>query len=57
VQKVCDIHQYEPEGDILIFLTGEEEIENACADVQEEINQMDNVGDVMILPLYSTLPP
>ena len=40
-----------------MFLTGEEEIENACAETQEEINKMENVGDVLILPLYSTLPP
>jgi len=57
VQQVCDIHQNEAPGDILVFLTGEEEIENACADCQEEIDGMDNVGDVMILPLYSSLPP
>ena len=41
-----------------MFLTGEEEIENACADVIEEINHMgNNVGDALVLPLYSTLPP
>ena len=35
IAKVCDIHRFEKEGDILIFLTGEEEIEAACADVAE----------------------
>jgi len=27
------IHANEPEGDILLFLTGEEEIEQACAEI------------------------
>lgn len=58
IKRVSDIHKDEAPGDILIFLTGEEEIENACADVREEIYQMGNtVGDALILPLYSTLPP
>lgn len=28
--KILQIHCFEDEGDILLFLTGEEEIENAC---------------------------
>ena len=31
IDTVLQIHQSEPEGDILLFLTGEEEIEQACA--------------------------
>ena len=58
IKRVIDIHRDEKPGDILIFLTGEEEIEAACADVQEEIRHMGSkVGDALILPLYSTLPP
>jgi pre-mRNA-splicing factor ATP-dependent RNA helicase DHX15/PRP43 len=30
IKTVMNIHQNEPEGDILLFLTGEEEIEMAC---------------------------
>jgi len=30
IRTVMQIHTSEPEGDILLFLTGEEEIENAC---------------------------
>lgn len=30
IKTVISIHQNEPEGDILLFLTGEEEIEQAC---------------------------
>jgi pre-mRNA-splicing factor ATP-dependent RNA helicase DHX15/PRP43 len=30
VRTVIQIHQYEPPGDVLLFLTGEEEIEDVC---------------------------
>ena len=33
VQTIVQIHANEPEGDILLFLTGEEEIEQACAEI------------------------
>ena len=58
VKTVVQIHTKEPPGDILIFLTGEQEIEDACAEVREEISKFGNTcGDALILPLYSTLPP
>jgi hypothetical protein len=47
-----------PEGDVLLFLTGEEEIEDACRKITSETQRMgDRVGPVKVLPLYSTLPP
>ena len=30
IRTVVQIHSCEPEGDVLVFLTGEEEIEDAC---------------------------
>ena len=58
IKTVVDIHKNEAAGDILVFLTGEDEIESACADVAEEIKHLgNNVGNALILPLYSTLPP
>ncbi len=43
---------------MLLFLTGEEEIEDACKKVTKEVQGMgDKVGPIKILPLYSTLPP
>lgn len=42
----------------MIFLTGEEEIETACEKIREEVKEMgDRVGPLMVIPLYSTLPP
>lgn len=58
IDTVLKIHKDEAEGDILLFLTGEEEIEQACATIREEVKkQGDEVGKMMVIPLYSTLPP
>ena len=58
IKSVMQIHVHEGEGDILLFLTGEEEIENACAEVRAECKKLgDDVGEMMVVPLYSTLPP
>lgn len=58
IRTVVQIHACEPPGDILVFLTGEEEIEDACKKIMKECTQMgDKVGPLKILPLYSTLPP
>lgn len=58
VETAVDIHKYEKEGDILLFLTGEEEIENACARIKQEINKCrGSVGYANVIPLYSSLPP
>jgi len=57
IKTVMQIHQHEAPGDILLFLTGEEEIEMACASIREECGKLgDTVGKMMVTPLYSTLP-
>jgi pre-mRNA-splicing factor ATP-dependent RNA helicase DHX15/PRP43 len=45
-----------------MFLTGEEEIETACTRIRIEVEKEnektnDEYGDVLVLPLYSSLPP
>ena len=40
IRTVVQIHVCEPPGDILVFLTGEEEIEDACKKIGKEIQQM-----------------
>ena len=58
IRTVVQIHVCEPPGDVLLFLTGEEEIEDACRKVTKELQGMgDKVGPIKVLPLYSTLPP
>lgn len=58
IRTVVQIHMCEPAGDILVFLTGEEEIEDACKKITREVQNLgDQVGPVKAVPLYSTLPP
>eukprot|EP00897_Mesotaenium_endlicherianum_P010641 jgi/Mesen1/9605/ME000659S08976 len=58
IRTVVQIHMCEPPGDILVFLTGEEEIEDACKKIAREVgNHGEQAGPVKVVPLYSTLPP
>ncbi|RKP34082.1 P-loop containing nucleoside triphosphate hydrolase protein [Dimargaris cristalligena] len=60
VEAVMDIHQNQPTGDVLVFLTGEEEIEDMCAKVMaraEDQQWSGKMGPLLALPLYSSLPP
>jgi pre-mRNA-splicing factor ATP-dependent RNA helicase DHX15/PRP43 len=57
VTVVTQIHQFEEPGDVLLFLTGEEEIEEVCTRIRLECGRMENVGPVAVYPLYSSLPP
>ena len=41
-----------------MFLTGEQEIEDACRRLREQTKQLgDEIGELRCLPLYSSLPP
>ncbi|KAL7962404.1 P-loop containing nucleoside triphosphate hydrolase protein [Trichoderma compactum] len=56
VNTVFDIHTQEGEGDILVFLTGREEIDNAIQAVAERATQLDGRhGPLQPLPLYAGL--
>ncbi|KAL1742972.1 P-loop containing nucleoside triphosphate hydrolase protein [Schizophyllum fasciatum] len=62
IRTVLMIHRAEDEGDILLFLTGEEEIEDACRKIKIEADDLvnsdpDSVGPLICIPLYSSLPP
>ncbi|KIW33292.1 pre-mRNA-splicing factor ATP-dependent RNA helicase PRP43 [Cladophialophora immunda] len=60
IRTVLQIHATEPEGDILLFLTGEEEIEDACRKISLEADEMireADAGPMKVYPLYGTLPP
>lgn len=60
LRTVLQIHATEPEGDILLFLTGEEEIEDACRKINLEADEMAreaDAGPLKVYPLYGTLPP
>ncbi|KAF3067568.1 putative ATP-dependent RNA helicase DHX35 [Trichoderma lentiforme] len=56
VNTVFDIHTQDGEGDILVFLTGREEIDNAIQAVAERATQLDGRhGPLQPLPLYAGL--
>jgi pre-mRNA-splicing factor ATP-dependent RNA helicase DHX15/PRP43 len=60
IRTVLQIHATEPQGDILLFLTGEEEIEDAVRKISLEVDEMireADAGPMKVLPLYGTLPP
>ncbi|KAF4518411.1 hypothetical protein B566_EDAN002064 [Ephemera danica] len=59
IRTVIQIHMCEEIlGDILLFLTGQEEIEEACKRIKREIDNLGpEVGELKCIPLYSTLPP
>ncbi|KAL5213475.1 hypothetical protein ABZP36_024322 [Zizania latifolia] len=54
---VLQIHLTEPEGDVLLFLTGQEEIDHACQCLYERMKGLGkDVPELVILPVYSALP-
>ncbi|KAL4598717.1 hypothetical protein ACB092_11G077900 [Castanea dentata] len=58
IRTVVQIHTRETPGDVLVFLTGEEEIEDACRKITKKVAKMgDKVGPVKVVPLYSSLSP
>ncbi|CAF0884008.1 unnamed protein product [Adineta steineri] len=59
IRTTVQIHMSEEqEGDILLFLTGQEEIEDACKRLQREVEGLGpEAGELKCIPLYSTLPP
>ena len=51
------VHFLEPLGDVLHFLTGQEEIDAACESLYEQMKVFGpKVPKLMILPIYSTPP-
>jgi len=57
IKTVLDIHLKEPEGDVLLFLTGRDEIERCVAEISERLGQLDpSTPKLNPLPLYAGLP-
>lgn len=54
---VMQIHFKEPPGDILLFLTGQEEIDTACEILYSRMKEIGpDVPELIVLPIYSSLP-
>ncbi|GBM68895.1 ATP-dependent RNA helicase DHX8 [Araneus ventricosus] len=57
INTVMQLHIAEPPGDILLFLTGQEEIDTACEILFERMKALGpEVPELIILPVYSALP-
>jgi pre-mRNA-splicing factor ATP-dependent RNA helicase DHX15/PRP43 len=56
IRTVLQIHSLEPKGDILVFLTGEDEITQAVLETSQKIEEMKHkVGPALVLPLFSKM--
>ncbi|CAL5390094.1 unnamed protein product [Camellia sinensis] len=53
------IHVREPEGDVLIFMTGQDDIEKLVKKLEERVQSLEEGScmDAVILPLHGSLPP
>ncbi|KAJ2656204.1 DEAH-box ATP-dependent RNA helicase prp22 [Coemansia sp. RSA 1199] len=57
LMTVMQIHLTEPPGDVLVFLTGQEEIDTASEILYERMKALGSmVPELIILPVYSSLP-
>lgn len=57
VVSVLQIHVTQPTGDILVFLTGQEEIEACCELLQERCRRLGSkISELLVLPIYANLP-
>ena len=56
VKQILTIHLTFPPGDVLVFMTGQEDIEATCSVVAERAAALDNMPPLALLPMYSQLP-
>ncbi|KAG2439200.1 hypothetical protein HXX76_004563 [Chlamydomonas incerta] len=59
IDTVMQIHTSQPGGDILVFLTGQAEIDKAIRALNEAVAGLPagSAGPLVALPLYASLPP
>jgi pre-mRNA-splicing factor ATP-dependent RNA helicase DHX38/PRP16 len=56
VKQVLQIHLSHPPGDILVFMTGQEDIEVTCQLLAERMASIGASTPLLLLPMYSQLP-
>ncbi|XP_027198576.2 putative ATP-dependent RNA helicase DHX35 [Dermatophagoides pteronyssinus] len=60
VETVIKIHENFPNGDVLVFLTGQEEVEETVESIFEYSkdlkNKYENYKKLLVFPLYASLP-
>lgn len=56
VKQVLAIHVSQGPGDILVFMTGQEDIEVTCELIEERLKLLNDPPKLTILPIYSQMP-
>jgi len=59
VKQTIQLHFNSPPGDILIFMTGQEDIEGTCTVLADKMSKLGGDGEappLLVLPMYSQLP-
>ncbi|RKP10618.1 P-loop containing nucleoside triphosphate hydrolase protein [Thamnocephalis sphaerospora] len=56
VKQALSVHLSHGPGDILIFMTGQEDIETTCEVLRERLDQLDDAPKLAVLPIYSQMP-
>ena len=56
MKQILTIHLSNPEGDILVFMTGQEDIEAVCTIIAERMVILESPPPLLLLPMYSQLP-
>lgn len=58
ITTVFQIHTTQKKGDILVFLTGQDEIEMAAENLEETCRKLGSkIPNMLICPIYANLPP
>lgn len=59
LRTALNIHVREPEGDVLIFMTGQDDIDKLVSKLEDEVRSLQEGScmDAIILPLHGSLPP
>mmetsp|Transcript_70055 Transcript_70055/g.194680 ORF Transcript_70055/g.194680 Transcript_70055/m.194680 type:complete len:713 (-) Transcript_70055:294-2432(-) len=56
VDTVLHIHSHEGNGDILVFLTSEDEVESACLEIRTGLSRASDARELSVVPFYAALP-
>jgi len=56
VKQAIQVHLTADEGDMLIFMPGQEDIEVTCETIKERLDEVDDAPGLAVLPIYSQLP-
>ncbi|KAH0790152.1 pre-mRNA-splicing factor ATP-dependent RNA helicase PRP16 [Histomonas meleagridis] len=56
VTHIFKVHLTEPPGDILVFMTGQDDVECTCEMIRQKLDEHEEAPPLEVLPIYSQLP-